>query len=158
MSAKPKIINPPNKLREKVSGSGPISQEMIDRAELAVESLTAEFEDLMAGQIDRLNALYEDGVKDNARQSDVIQEIYQVAHDLRGQAGTFDYPLITRVGSSLCSCTDSLGSCDKRRLEVIRLHIDAIKAVHSASLKGDGGPVGQAIADSLEQAVQKVMG
>jgi hypothetical protein len=111
----------------------------------------------MAGEIKKLSALHRTGVQDADHRADLAKLIFEIAHDLRGQAGTFDYPLITRVGSSLCHFTDGLDYCDDRGLEVIRLHIDAMQAIVAASLRGDGGKVGQEIASGLEKAVQKVL-
>ena len=154
---KPQMIQPPNRLKEKVSGSGPISQEMLDRAETALGSLSVQFGELMADEIRRLGDLHRLGVRDEGRRAELANLIFEIAHDLRGQAGTFDYPLITRVGSSLCHFTDGLDYCDERGLEVIRLHIDAMQAIVASSLRGDGGAVGQEIASGLETAVRKVL-
>lgn len=155
--SKPQIITPPNLLRQKVSGSGPISQEMIDRADEALEGLSEQFANLMAGEIEKLNTLHREGVDDPARRLELVREIFEVSHDLRGQAGTFDYPLISRVGTSLCHFTDGMEECDERGLEVIRIHINAMQAVLASALRGDGGVVGQEIASGLEEAVTKVL-
>jgi chemotaxis protein histidine kinase CheA len=154
---KPQIVTPPNLLRQKVSGSGPISEEMLSRADQALEQLSGQFTNLMAGEIAKLNDLHRQGVDDPGRRLQLAREIFQVAHDLRGQAGTFDYPLISRVGTSLCHFTDGMEECDERGLEVIRIHINAMQAVLASALQGDGGAVGQEIATGLEQAVEKVM-
>jgi len=155
--SKPQIVNPPNPLRDKVSGSGPISQEMLTKAERAVESLSAQFDDLLENEIDKLAGLCDLGVKNPARRMDAAKLIFEISHDLRGQAGTFNYPLITRVGSSLCHFTDGIECCDEQELEVIRLHIEAMQAILASSLRGDGGQVGQEIAGGLEKAVEKVL-
>lgn len=154
---KPQIITPPNLLRQKVSGSGPISQEMIERADHALEGLSEQFASLMAGEIAKLSDLHKQGVDDPARRIELVREIFEVAHDLRGQAGTFDYPLISRVGTSLCHFTDGMERCDERELEVIRIHINAMQAVLASALRGDGGAVGQEIASGLEKAVNKIL-
>ena len=154
---KPQIITPPNLLRQKVSGSGPISQEMIERADHALEGLSEQFDNLMAGEIEKLGELHRKGVEDPARRIELVREIFEVAHDLRGQAGTFDYPLISRVGTSLCHFTDGMERCDERELEVIRIHINAMQAVLASSLRGDGGAVGQEIASGQEKAVNKIL-
>jgi hypothetical protein len=154
---KAQIVHPPNLLKSKVSGSGPISQEMLNRAETALDGLAAQFDALMDGEIKKLGELHHLGVREEARRADLAKHIFEIAHDLRGQAGTFDYPLITRVGSSLCHFTDGLTYCDEQALTVIRLHIDAMQAIVASSLRGDGGDVGQAIASGLEKAVGKVL-
>lgn len=154
---KPQIVNPPNLLRDKVSGSGPISEDMLKRAEVAVEGLSAQFDALLQTELEKLSALVEEGVQEPSRRPEIAQSIFEITHDVRGQAGTFDYPLITRVGSSLCRFTDGLEGCAERELEVIRLHIEAMQAILASSLRGDGDAVGEQIADGLEAAVRKVL-
>jgi hypothetical protein len=155
---KPQIINPPNLLRERVSGGGPISPEMLARAEAAVESLSAQFGVLLSSEIEKLGDLYAAGSAASAdRRLAIAKEIFEVVHDLRGQAGTFDYPLITRVGTSLCRFTENLTACDERCYEVIRVHIEAMDAVLRNALRGDGGALGEAIAGGLEKAVKKIL-
>jgi chemotaxis protein histidine kinase CheA len=154
---KPQIVNPPNPLRNKVSGSGPISQEMLKRAEGAVEALAAQFNTLLESDLDRLSELVDLGAREPSRRMDVVKQIFDIAHDLRGQAGTFNYPLITRVGTSLCRFTEGLDACGERELEVIRLHIEAMQAILASSLRGDGDDVGKQIAHGLEAAVGKLL-
>jgi hypothetical protein len=155
---KPQIINPPNRLRERVSGSGPISPEMVARAEAVVKELSAQFGTLLASDIDRLGILHANGAAaEPARRIEITKEIFEITHDLRGQAGTFNYPLITRVGTSLCRFTETLEECDERCYEVIRVHIEAMSAVLRHALQGDGGPLGEQIAGGLETAVRKIM-
>lgn len=150
-------MNPPNLLRQKVTGSGPISEEMVKRAERAVESLSQQFDDLLEGELERLSELCALGTKEPARRLDVAKQIFDIAHDLRGQAGTFDYPLITRVGSSLCHFTEGLDSCSEREMQVIRLHVEAMHAILASALRGDDSQVGHEIADGLEKAVEKIL-
>lgn len=154
---KPQIVIPPNPLREKVSGSGPISEEMLKRAEEAVESLSAQFDELMAGGLEKLGQLVDAGIKEPARRLEIARLIFEISHDLRGQAGTFNYPLITRVGSSLCRFTDDLTACNEREFQIIRLHVEAMQAILAEVQRGDGGAVAEEIVDGLEKAVRKLL-
>lgn len=155
--AKPQIVIPPNPLREKVSGGGPISEEMLKRAEEAVEGLAAQFDELMAGELEKLSQLVDAGIREPERRLEIARLIFEIAHDLRGQAGTFNYPLITRVGSSLCRFTDDLAACNERELQIIRLHVDAMQAILAEVQHGDGAAVAEEIADGLEKAVRKML-
>jgi len=154
---KPQIVNPPNPLRTKVSGSGPISQEMLKRAEGAVEALAAQFNALLESDFEKLSELADLASREPSRRMEIAKQIFDIAHDLRGQAGTFNYPLITRVGSSLCRFTEGLDRCDERELKVIRLHIEAMQAILASSQRGDGDAVGEQIAHGLELAVAKIL-
>jgi hypothetical protein len=154
---KTQIVTPPNRLRPKVSGSGPISPEMVTRAKEAVASLAPAFAELMAKDVAKVAALYAEGLADPSRRLEIAKAIFEVTHDLRGQAGTFDYPLITRVGSSLCRFIENLKECDDACFEVIGVHVEALDGVLRNAIRGDGGPLGREIANGLELAVKKVL-
>lgn len=154
---KAQVVNPPNRLRPKVSGSGPISPEMLARAKEAVASLAPQFAELLAKDVEKICDLYAEGLADPARRFEIAKAIFEVTHDLRGQAGTFDFPLITRVGSSLCRFIEGLTECGEACFDVVGLHVEALKAVLRNGIHGDGGPLGREMADGLETAVKKVL-
>lgn len=154
---KPQVVTPPNRLRQKVTGSGPISPEMLTRAKEAVASLAPAFAELMAKDVEKICGLYAEGVADPGRRLEIVKAIFEVAHDLRGQAGTFDYPLVTRVGSSLCRFIENLKECDDACFEVVGVHVDALDGVLRNAIRGDGGALGREIADGLESAVRKIL-
>jgi len=84
-----------------------------------------------------------------------FEEINLIAHELRGQGGTFGYPLITVFAKSLYDVTKPPCSQDDNMLEIVKAHIDAMRAVMREKIEGDGGEVGQALFKMLKQAITK---
>ena len=85
-----------------------------------------------------------------------IANINRIAHELRGQSGTFDYPLITKLSKSLYEATADPGrqiTADRKKL--IDAHIDAIRTVFKNRITGDGGETGLALLHDIEVAVRK---
>ena len=82
--------------------------------------------------------------------STIIDDFYRVVHDMKGEAGTFGYPLVTRIGSSLCRYLYDHQEEQDFDLDVLQYHVDAIKAVITNNIEGDGGEVGQALVGELE--------
>ena len=152
---KTQLVNPPHPIREKVTGGGDISEEMLQRAGQAVQALSDGFIRNAADDVEKLAQLYEQATADPANRVDAVREIFSVSHDLRGQGATFDYPLLTRVGSSLCSVAESIDPTDDKCFAIIGLHIDALRAIIIRDIKGDGGPIGREIAAGLEKAAGK---
>ena len=85
-----------------------------------------------------------------------IANINRIAHELRGQSGTFDYPLITKLSKSLYEATmDPARQITDDRKNLIDAHIDAIRTVFRNRVTGDGGDVGMALLRDIEVAVKK---
>ena len=85
-----------------------------------------------------------------------IRNINQIAHELRGQGGIFDYPLITAFGKTLFEATsDITAEVTENRLKLMEAHIDALRLVFSKQIKGNGGDVGMALMKDIKRAVHK---
>ena len=77
-----------------------------------------------------------------------------LVHDMRGEAGSFGYPLVTRVGASLCRYIDKIKPMDGKNLRVVRVHVDALRAMVRTNAKGKGPRIAQEIVKALETVVQ----
>lgn len=159
MAEKPEVevVNPPHDIRQKVSGGGGISDEMLRRAEHAIADMSAGFMEGAAADVEKLRQLYQDAKGNPDKRPEIIGEIFQISHDLRGQGSTFDYPLLSRVGSSLCTFTETIDSANDKSFEIIGIHIDALRVIIGQNVTGDGGPLGREIAAELETAVKKIV-
>jgi len=149
------VINPPNLIKAKVSGSGGPTPDMLERAEEAIERLSDDYPKWAMKDIDTLCTLMEEAEQTDESRLESLQQIFKLAHDMRGQGGSFGYPLMTRVGSSLCRFTEVLNNPDERAMKVVRAHVEAMRAVIVNRVKGDGGAIGREIAQGLEFAVDR---
>lgn len=72
--------------------------------------------------------------------------LYTIIHDIKGQAGTFGYPLISRIGQHLCRMlTDETPPPDR----IIAL-LEAMESVVDHDLTGDGGDRGRELLARLD--------
>ncbi|TAK99484.1 MAG: response regulator [Rhodospirillaceae bacterium] len=85
-----------------------------------------------------------------------FEETNIIAHELRGQGGTFGYPLITVFGKSLYEVTQSPCRQDDAGLEIVKAHIDAMRAVLREKITGDGGQVGKQLFQALKLEVARL--
>ena len=152
MSQQNPVIQPPN-LRLKVGGRfGAIDPSAIAKAEAALKSLSGNFAQWLSEEVIKLDAarqlVHDDGVT-----AETMETLYLRAHDLKGLGATYEFPLITRIGASLCRLIDDK---DKRltvSLPLVDAHIDAIKAAVRDSIKTDDHPVGRILIEELERKV-----
>jgi len=145
------IFMPPNILKAKVGGSGGLDSSAIKRAEAAIEELKEEFAGWLIEDVNRLTEMrmtYE-AKMDTAALSD----LYRAAHDLKGQATTFDFPLVARVASSLCKLTDDTSYGLDLPVQLIDAHVDAIKVIVRDGIKDTTNKMATVLAGELERQV-----
>ena len=148
-----------NKLREKCAGLGGevayISEEAMALAEAALEEMAEDYPDWVSKEIDKLADYQRRCIDTPEDRRDFFIKIGETAHDMKGQGGTFGYPLITAFAESLYKFADAKGAMSDNDVELIKSHVDAMRAVIRGRVSGDGGEIGEQLKASLEQAIAK---
>ena len=153
---KVQFIRPPNTLRAKVieGGPGAINPDVLEKAEQVIAGMADSYIEWAAEDAARLSAaLAALGGADGDVEK--LRPIFQVAHDMKGQGGSFGYQLITVIGDKLCRFIETLERVGTVEVDVIRLHVDSIQLVIAKRMKGDGGADGTTLLKGLELVVAK---
>jgi hypothetical protein len=146
------VIQPPN-LRLKVGGRfGAIDPAAIAKAEAALKSLSGNFAQWLSDEVVKLDAARQ-RVRDDGVTAETMETLYLRAHDLKGLGATYEFPLITRIGASLCRLIDDKEKRLSVSLPLVDAHIDAIKAAVRDDIKTDEHPVGRILIEELERKV-----
>ena len=152
MSQQNPVIQPPS-LRLKVGGRfGAIDPSAIAKAEAALKSLSGNFAQWLSEEVIKLDAARQ-LVRDDGVTAETMETLYLRAHDLKGLGTTYEFPLITRIGASLCRLIDDKDKRLTLSLPLVDAHIDAIKAAVRDSIKTDDHPVGRILIEELERKV-----
>jgi hypothetical protein len=80
------------------------------------------------------------------------QGLYGTAHDMKGQGGSFGYPLITDIAASMCAFIQRIDRIDDRALGLLKAHISAMRAVLGQRISGRGGDLGEQLVLGLAAA------
>ena len=139
---------------------GAMDEEMLRRAAAAIAVLGETFEKHAIAEVEKMYRLFREGADHAAKRQPDAQKILEIANALCSQGTEFEYPLVTRISSSLCTFIEGRrkqGELDADDFEVICVHLDALNAVLALRVIGDGGPTGREIGDGLESAVQKIL-
>ena len=145
------IFMPPNVLKAKVGGSGGLDNGAIKQAEDAVEGLRDEFAVWILNDVKQL--LEARDVYEKQVDTSTLSNLYRTAHDLKGQASTFDFPLVARVAASLCKLTDDCSHTGDLPLTLIDAHVDAIKVIVRDGIKDPTNQMATILASELERQV-----
>ncbi len=150
----------PNSLKEKAggmgdAGPGELPTELLEEAEEQLERSALDFTEWALGYLAQLSDLCTKALMSPMARRKSFEEINLLAHELRGQGGTFGYPLISIFGKMLYECTGLNCKADDNAVEIVKAHIDAMRAVLRDKVAGDGGEVGRALLAGLKQAIEK---
>lgn len=72
----------------------------------------------------------------------VCARLFAIAHDMKGQAGTFGYPLLTGLGNALCRLVEDHAIVDADMLGRLEALAAAMAEIIAFRLDGDGGQRG----------------
>jgi HPt (histidine-containing phosphotransfer) domain-containing protein len=153
------VIVPPNKLKKAVQKLKPGEKapfDPVERAEAALAELAADFSVWMDNECTRLdaarNAIKASGI--TAGNKDVL---FRAAHDIKGEAATFGYPLVAPVADSLCRLIEHTPDLAQLPLRLVDQHVDAIQAIFHRNTRGDVGKYAAQLAEKLRQVTDEFL-
>ncbi len=125
--------------------------ELADRAEAAVDSMASQFDAWMEADLTRLMEAWHNAQQPGAA-PEAYRTVFMCAHNIRGVAGSYGYPAITRLCGSLSTLLTDTQPGENAAL--INLHIEACRAAFIGAGTGDTSQsVADAVCDALEQSV-----
>ena len=148
--------NTPNGEDDATEGGalGPV----LARAEAAIADLAKDYSAWALADVAKSRTALAAAVADPAHRAAHVEALFRISHDLKGQGSSFGYPLVTKIGHSLCALTRDRGMAyEDKHLELAQAHVDAIQLVLTKGIKGDGGKVGAELIAKLEQRVAQVL-
>ena len=155
--SKPRVIEPPVDLRSRVRviGSGPMSEDPIEKADRALAQLSAQFGSWMDQELGRLLA-----ARDRARREGLAgpvgEALFSAAHDIKGEGATLGFPIAGEIAATLCALLLS-GRSAELPFRLLDLHVEAIRAIVRQDIRDAEHPVGSAMARELHDAAMVLL-
>ncbi len=153
------VIRPPNKLSRAVKMTGGefgIDDDVIARAEAALSELSGEFAGWMKAECDRLDSARV-RVRQLGLEGKTREELFRAAHDIKGQAATFGYPLAADAAESLCRLLEHTPETTRLPLALIDQHVDGVRAIIRENVRENGHAVAKALAQSLRKVADEFL-
>jgi chemotaxis protein histidine kinase CheA len=148
-----------NKLKDKAAGLGTAEVEldpaMLAEAEAMFESMAEDYPDWAGGLIQKMADLHRRCVDTPEERRPLFEQITAIAHDLKGQGGTFGYPLVSSFASSLNRFSSRRSDFRDSHVEIIKAHVDVLRAVIRDRISGTGGEIGEALNKGLEMIIAR---
>lgn len=157
-SPQAQVINPPQTLQSKVEKGGPgaVDLDALAKAEDVIANLADDYLDWVKEDLVRLEKAYEQLKSGEGDIKENLDSVFQVAHDMKGQGGSFGYDLMTAIGDQLCRLVEKMDKVGPREVNMVRVHIDAMRVIIMKDLKGDGGDEGRQLLMGLTLVGDKV--
>ncbi len=152
------IINPPNTLQAKVSKvGGPSMDDIVADAKGALREIGGTYDTVVQADLRKINDALCVAMATPASAADSLKEIFSVSHNIKGQAASFDYPLLTAIAQSLCRFISANEAAALRDLDVVGAHARAMGTVVAHSIRGDGLEKGKKLLSVLDVAVENAL-
>ncbi len=131
---------------------------VLARAQAAVDDLAKGYTTWARADVDRARKALDAALADPAQRAKHVEELFRVAHDLKGQGASFGYPLVTKIADTLCKLTrDRKLAYENRHLDLAKAHLDAAHLVLTKEIKGEGGQVGADLTAKLTARVDEIL-
>ena len=131
--------------------------EALERAEQVITGMTSSYLNWVAEDLIKIEEAY--GVLKAAEgdRKNEMNGVFQIAHDIKGQGGSFGYDLMTAIGNELCRFNEKTDKSGPGEIEAIKLHIDALKLVNAEEMEGNGGKAGEQMLSGLQKMCDKLV-
>ena len=151
------VIRPPQTLQNKVEKGGPgaVDLDALAKAEDVIANLADDYLDWVREDLVRLEKAYE-LLQGDGDVKERLDNVFQIAHDMKGQGGSFGFDLMTAIGDQLCRLVEKMDTVGPREITMVRVHIDAMRVIITKELKGDGGDEGRKLLMGLTLVGDKV--
>jgi HPt (histidine-containing phosphotransfer) domain-containing protein len=150
------VITPPNVLKTKIGGALPaLDQKAIARAEAALQKLSDQFGDWINEELAKLLEAW--AKYEIAQNPQTKNELHRRAHDLKGLAPTYGYPLVGRVCATLCKLTGDEHGDISAPVFLLKAHVDTVKVMVMSKIQGADHAVGMTLTRELEEQTKQVI-
>jgi HPt (histidine-containing phosphotransfer) domain-containing protein len=144
------VIRPDNKLSEVISVKPLQSGEdhPVVRAEKALADLSTEFASWMETECERLDAARRSIAVDGFTEASA-EELFHSAHDIKGEAATFGFPLVALAADSLCRLIEHTPDVTRIPVQLVDQHVDAVHAIHREYSRSDAKELAATLTERL---------
>ena len=93
--------------------------------------------------------------QDGTAAVDVSAQLYSLAHNIKGMGTSFNFILMTEIGSSFCGYLKSFDGSQTLSKTILNAHIRALEVVLENRIVGDGGAKGTALLNRLKAIIDQ---
>jgi HPt (histidine-containing phosphotransfer) domain-containing protein len=152
------VITPEHKPRKAVRAApaSAADDDPVARAEMTFAELSSEFTSWMDSECERL---------DDARRVVAVkgftkatkEALLRAAHDIKGEAATFGFPLVAGAADSLCRLIEYAPDVTRIPIKVIDQHVDAVRAIYREYSRSDAKDLAATLNERLRAVTDEFL-
>jgi chemotaxis protein histidine kinase CheA len=123
------------------------------RAEAAVAALSRDYLGWAKADLAMCRQHLDAAVSEPADRQRHVTALFAIAHNIKGQGSSFGYPLMTRLGQSLCRLTKRPRSFSQDELTLMDSHVKIMTEILQQEASGEGSPALRAVVLQIEADV-----
>jgi len=131
-----------------MAGDGELPElppDILARAEAALAGLSGRYLEWAGADAARLRACLDEVRTPGADLAMLLPRLFTISHDMKGQAATFGYPLVSELGNRLCRLIEDEPIPDPEGVARLARLAEGMIQVIAQRLDGDGGAAGRAL-------------
>lgn len=133
----------------------PPAEDAWSRARSAIDKLKASYlDDWLPASLDELERTLKLALSNPDLAGEHLQMAYRLAHDMKGQGGTFGYSLISDIGGALCGLTYGREEATTSEIQAMLAHVSAARAVANDHLEDPESEGAVEVMGALQSAVR----
>lgn len=135
-------------------GTGTLDEKAVERSQNVMDQNQVDFGPMAQGFLDELKDAIQ-ALKDNPDINDPIQTMVTPVMQLKANASTFRYTLVSNLANIMLNFLEAIKKVDGDVLAIVDAHRQSLQLIVTKKITGDGGPVGKQMQEELQSACQR---
>lgn len=107
------------------------------------------------GYLDTIQKLLDRLLSEKEESPQIRKDIFSTCHDIKGMGGSFNYPLMTEAGASICNYFRNLSSESRTDTDILEAHIKTMRVIIENKITGPGDKTSEQLIKRLNDLVQQ---
>lgn len=86
--------------------------------------------------------------------NELKDDIFGIAHNVKGMGTSFGFPLMTDLGTTLCHYLQNLPENTAVSITVVDAHMKAMQVILDNKIEGDGGEMGRKLKARIDEIIK----
>lgn len=151
---KPKITKADLSLQKKI-GTGQIDERVVKKCQEVMDRNEVDFGPLALELLSKLDVAVKEAKKGGKPKAQAVQDIVTPVMQLKANAATFKYDLISNLANVMLSFLEAITDLDKTVIEIVEAHQKTLSVIVMKKMAGTGGAPGKQLEDELKGACKR---